>query len=190
MTSKNDLGIAILEFLIEKGGQVGYTFAMNEFIIQKIKVTNDLSKLNTWIASEIIDDMFKMGYVKTIERFGIAGIHNFGRPEEQHIEPKGHQDIVLGLTWKGKAFYYEHVNKGKFDTREKFGLFAILIMTVISLIATIIQTSYTIIDHNKNELRHIEKVNLNSGIKIKSSPINKPAKHFNDSTIKKTSILK
>lgn len=164
MTSKNDLGIAILKHLIDKGGQVGYVFNITDFLATYIKKTNDASKLNTWIAREIIDDLFKMGYVNTMEKFGEIGIYNYGRPEDEQKEPKN-AGVALGITWKGKAFYYEHINKGKFDKQETVGLIIIIVLTLIGTITTVIQTTYTIQDHCQSHKSTTDTIETNQSSK-------------------------
>ncbi len=142
---EEDLGIAILKHLIEdekaaNGNQIDITDFVEKYIGYSIK--EDVS-IQSIAAASVISEMVNSGYLKEYKPEE-RRLNNYGKPQKDHEGVKGNTDIIVGITWKGKAFYYDHVKKGVLDSREKKGLYAVVVIAFITMVIAAIQLGYTV----------------------------------------------
>jgi hypothetical protein len=134
--TNDDIGLAILEHLcIEKKGRVGYFFTMNKWLRDYIKdkqaMKDGPSMYNTWIVREVILDLERVGYIQVMS---MDQLQAYGRGIKD--KPTG---IELTITWSGKAWYHEHIQKGVLSEREWYWFKVLFVVTVIGTLASFLQ---------------------------------------------------
>lgn len=130
----SDIGLAVLRHLNANTASAGGPYIDIRAFLDAHVTKHRLTKK---AAKDVLWEMAKAGYV------GAQDDAILKYDEAYTVLPQP-ASLWYNLTWKGKAFYLEHLKEGVLSRNEQIGFWAIFILTVISTLATVGQLLITI----------------------------------------------
>ncbi len=143
MNSTDDLGIAFLKYLAENTSSAGGAYVDIKPFLREFMERTGIDRKSV---KDVIWEMTKEGkYVGSSYHTLIVCF------DSDHVDIMGDEkaELLYNLTWKGKAFYLEHIAKqrdGILSHRERIGFYVVAGLTVVSTIATVWQLILALTD--------------------------------------------